>query len=167
MSCRSFQPFIRSTARILGILTGDCYIEVKEHVFVIDSSQCLFVSLLEEQIPQRIRKMKTFFKDVELRPTNNLPPVPSKKTILVRDESKEGNDELSSKETNSTRRAKNGNLSFGHIIIRHYDRTVSDNPAVSTGCAIGLDWRFRKQNTTTLSTITNTNGQVQEGLIQN
>ena len=36
------------------------------------------------------------------------------------------------------------NISFGHVTVRHYDRTVSDNPSVSSGCAIGLDWKYSR-----------------------
>ena len=52
-----------------------------------------------------------------------------------------GSDEI---EDDSKRKEKRKNLSFGHVVVRHYDRTVSDNPSVSSGCAIGLDWKFSK-----------------------
>ena len=34
-------------------------------------------------------------------------------------------------------------VSFGQIFLRVYDRTISDNPSVSIGAPVGLDWTFK------------------------
>ena len=39
------------------------------------------------------------------------------------------------------RHAMRRNVSFGDVRVRFHERTISDNPAVASGVAIGLDWQ--------------------------
>lgn len=44
----------------------------------------------------------------------------------------------------SSRELMKRNVSFCRIEVREYDQTISDNPCVSKGPAIGLDWQYQE-----------------------
>jgi hypothetical protein len=35
-------------------------------------------------------------------------------------------------------------VAFSYVVLRHYERCLSDNPAVQSGPAIGIGWRYKK-----------------------
>jgi hypothetical protein len=35
-------------------------------------------------------------------------------------------------------------VAFGHVTLRYYERIISDNPAVQSGPAIGIGWRYKR-----------------------
>jgi len=39
---------------------------------------------------------------------------------------------------------------FGHVQVRFYERTISDNPSVQSGVAIGIGWKYKRGNRSTV-----------------
>lgn len=88
--------------------------------------------------------------------SSTLPDLESSK--LQKPESSSANDSSSSKinndENNITynpkqlRRSASSSVRFGEVHIRRYAQTVGDNPSVSFGCPITLDWDFEVKKPT-------------------
>jgi hypothetical protein len=59
--------------------------------------------------------------------------------------SEEGEEDLSLTCSEKSDKGTSGrSVSFGQIMVRHYNRTVTDHPSVSSGPAVGLDWGFSR-----------------------
>lgn len=53
--------------------------------------------------------------------------------------------------TNETKTDTDSHVDFGHVEIRLYQRAISDNPSVTDGPPIGIDWTYDSEATFTVN----------------
>ena len=114
----------------------------------IDSDSCLLsVSSLGLSVSQKSHHLTT-----EGPPTQKYERCQQNQSVLNSEE-EEDFSITSEKGTNSR------SVSFGQITVRHYDRTVADHPAVSSGPGVGLDWSFSRTECNSVDRFEETRGR--------
>merc|ERR1712232_1038741 len=70
------------------------------------------------------------------------PPPPRRRSSILKSSSSDSDSSASGRR----RRSSSSSVSFDSVTVRRYDQTIGDNPSVSYGTPISLDWTYEESD---------------------